>query len=171
LARLSKFIHVFEGREAFESLRPPAIITCVDEVVEVRGQWRVAVVMVALDRCFPDRPVHPFDLPVSPGMSDLGEPLIDPVFVAPHVEHVGHISGWGAVSGAWREGKLDTVIGQLRVYFIGHSFDQGDQESAGHDPVCVSHELDERKLAGAVDTHVRCRLPSTVRTWAKSIWK
>jgi hypothetical protein len=35
--------------------------------------------MVSLDCGLLDRPVHPFDLSVGPGMLDLGEPVFDPV--------------------------------------------------------------------------------------------
>ena len=58
------FADVFEGREAFEHLQSPPIIVGVDEVVEVCGELGVAVVMVALDHGFLDRPVHPLDLAV-----------------------------------------------------------------------------------------------------------
>jgi hypothetical protein len=106
------FADVFEGREAHESLQPPPIILAVDEVAEMRRQLRVTVVMVAFDGGLLDRPVHPFDLPVGPGMLDFGEPVLDSVFVAPHVEHVDHPSGCGA---AWiratRKAEADTQYG------------------------------------------------------------
>jgi len=40
------------------------------------------------------------------------------------------VSDCGAVSVAWREGKLDTVIGQHRAYWVGHSFDQENHPGA-----------------------------------------
>ena len=58
------FADVFEGREALEGLQPTPVIVGVNEVVEVGGQLRVAVVMVSLEGCFLDRTVHPFDLAV-----------------------------------------------------------------------------------------------------------
>ena len=47
--------------------------------------------MISLDRRLLDRPVHSLDLAVGRGMLDLGEPVLDPVFMAPQVEHVGYI--------------------------------------------------------------------------------
>ena len=104
------FADVFEGCEALEGLEPPPIIICVDEVVEVGGQLGVAVVMVSFDGRFLDRPIHPFDLAVGPWMFDLGQPVLDAVFVAPHIEHVRHVSGCGAVSVTRREGELDASL-------------------------------------------------------------
>jgi hypothetical protein len=122
------FADVFEGREALEGLQPPPIIVGVDEVVEMRRQLRVAVIMVPFDSGLLDRPVHPFDLPVGSGMLDFGEPVLDLVFVAPHVEHVGHPSGCGAVGIARREGELDAVVGEHSVDFVGYCCDQRGQE-------------------------------------------
>ena len=85
------FADVFEGREAFEGLQPPPIIVGVDEVIQVRSQLRVAVIMAAFDGGLLDRPVHPFGLPVGRGMLDLGQPMLDLVFVAAHVEHVRRV--------------------------------------------------------------------------------
>jgi hypothetical protein len=82
--------------------------------------------MVAFDRGFLDRPVHPFDLAVGPGMLDLGEPMLDPVLAAAHVEHVGHVGCRGAIGVARRKGELDAVIGQHRVDLVGYGLDQGD---------------------------------------------
>ena len=71
------FADVFEGCEALEGLQPPPVIVGVDEVVEMRRQLRVAVIMVPFDGSLLDRPVHPLDLPVGPGMLDFGEPVLD----------------------------------------------------------------------------------------------
>lgn len=56
------FADVFVGCEAAQGLQTTTVIVCVDEVMEVRGQLSMTVVMVALDRGFLDRPVHSFDL-------------------------------------------------------------------------------------------------------------
>ncbi len=79
------FADVFEGREALEGLQSPAVIVGIDQVVEVGGQLRMAVIMVPLDGCFLDSPVHSFDLPGGPEMLDLGEPMLDVVFLASQV--------------------------------------------------------------------------------------
>ena len=62
---------------------------------EVGFELLVAVVVVALDGGFLDRAVHPLDLAIGPGMLDLGQAVLDAVFPAAHVEHVGDVlSGW-----------------------------------------------------------------------------
>lgn len=114
------FADVFEGCEALEGLQSPPVIIGIDEVVEVGGQLRVTVIMVSLDGSFLDCPVHPFDLAVGPWVLDLGEPVLDSVFLAPHVEHVGHPCGCRAVGIARREGELDAVVGQHGVDFVGY---------------------------------------------------
>ena len=63
-------------------------------------RWRLellmAVVVVALDGGLLDGAVHAFDLTVGPGMFDFGEPVLDAVLAAAHVEHVGHVAvRWG----------------------------------------------------------------------------
>ena len=52
------------------------------------AQLVVIVVVEALDGRFLDRAVHPLDLSVGPGMLDLGEPVLDAMFVADAVEDV-----------------------------------------------------------------------------------
>ena len=87
------------------------------------GQLSVAAIMIPFDgsvlvhppdglRCLTlvDRPVHPFDLAVRLGMLDLGEPVFDPVFFAPHVEHVSYVSGCRTVSVVRKEGELDAPL-------------------------------------------------------------
>ena len=103
------FADVFVGCEAFEGLETAAVIVGVDKVAKMRFELGMAVVMVALDGCFLDCPVHPLDLAVGPGMPDLGEPVLDAVFAAAHVEHVGDVPGGRPVGVAWREGELDAV--------------------------------------------------------------
>ncbi len=88
----------------------PGIVVCGDEVLQMCFELPVVVVMVSFDARFLDRSVHPFDLPVGLGMFDLGAPVFDPIFVSPHIEHVGHISCSGAVSVPWWECEQDTVI-------------------------------------------------------------
>jgi hypothetical protein len=84
------FTDVFVRREAFQGLETPAVVIGVDEVGEVIFELGVAIVMMALYGRFLDRPVHALDLPVGPRMLDLGEPVLDAVLPAPHVEHMHH---------------------------------------------------------------------------------
>ncbi len=63
----------FVGSEPFEGLEPAAEIVGGAEVAEVLPELVVAVVMVALDGSFLDRPVHPFHLAVGPWWTCLGK--------------------------------------------------------------------------------------------------
>src|SRR6185312_2827964 len=87
------FADVFEGREALEGFEPPPIIIGVDEVVKVGVELPMAFVMIAFDGGVLDRPVHAFHLAIGPGMLDFGEAVLDPVFFASHVEHMGDVRG------------------------------------------------------------------------------
>ncbi len=118
----------------------------------------MAVVMIALDGCFLDRPVHAFNLAIGPGMFDLGEAVFDPVFFTSHVEHMGDVGSWRAVSVARRKRELDAVVRQHGVDFVWDCCDQRDQDGGGRAPVRLAHELDEDELAGAVDRHVQVQL-------------
>ena len=152
------FADVFEGREALEGFEPPPIIMGVDEVVQVGVELLMAVVMIALDGGVLDRPVHAFHLAIGPGMSDLGETMLDPVFSAAHVEHMGDVRGGRAVNVARRKRELDAIVRQHGVDFVRNRGDQRDQEGGGCAPVRVAHKLDEDELAGAVDRHIQVQL-------------
>jgi hypothetical protein len=65
------------GCEAFECLQPAAEIVGGDEVCEVALELIVAVVVVALDRCFLERAIPPLDLAVGPWMFWLGGAVVD----------------------------------------------------------------------------------------------
>ena len=118
----------------------------------------MALVMVAFDGGIFDRPVHTFHLAIGPGMLDLGAAVLNPVFVAAYVEHMGDVRGGRAVSVARRKRELDPVVRQHGVDFVGNRCDQRDQEGGGSAPVRVAHKLDEGELAGAVDRHLRVQL-------------
>lgn len=120
------FADVFEGCEALVGHQPSAEIVGVDEVVEVCGQLGMAVVMKTVDGGLLDSSVHPFNLAVGPWVLDFGEPVIDPIFVAPHGEHVGQAGGCRAIGVTRRERELDAVVGQHGVDFVGRGFDQRD---------------------------------------------
>ena len=152
------FADVFVGCESAQGLEPSAVVVGVDEVVEMRGQLGVAVVMIAFDRGFLDRPVHPFHLSVGPGMLDLGETVLDAVLATAHVEHVRDVLCRGAVGVARREGELDAVVGQYRVDRVGHGLYQGDEEGRGRRPAGLRDKLDEGELAGPVDRDIEIEL-------------
>lgn len=96
-------------------------------------------------------------------MLDLGEAVLNPVFLAAHVEPRGDGRGGRAVSVARRKRELDAVVRQHGVDFVWNRCDQRDQEGGGCAPVRVAHKLDHDELAGAVDR------PAVARTSAMSI--
>ena len=108
-----------------------AIVVGVDEVGEVRFELIVAIVMIALDGRFLDRPVHAFDLAIRPWMLDLGQPMFDAIFPAAHIEHMRHVSCRRAVRVARRERELDAVVGENRMDLVGDSRDQSFEEGRG----------------------------------------
>ncbi len=79
----------------------------------------MAFIMIAFDRCVLDRPVHPLDLPIGPGMVDFGQPVFDFVFIADPVEDMP-----GGVFVPGLVGELDTVVGQNRVDRVGNGLDK-----------------------------------------------
>ena len=70
----------------------------------------MAVVMEAFNGRFPDRPVHPFNLTVRPGMIGFRQTVFDPVSFADHLE--AHGTRQGRISTTALFGELDAVIGQ-----------------------------------------------------------
>ena len=111
----------------------------------------VVVVVIAFDGRIFDRAVHALDLPVGPGMFDLGEPVLDAIFAAAHVEHVGEVGRGRAVPVAWREGELDSVVGQNRMNPVWHGGDQRFEESRCGLSVRLFDEQSEREFARAVN--------------------
>jgi len=122
------------GGQALQGLQPAGEVVGCDEGGQVPFELLVVVVMVSLDGCVLDGAVHSLDLTVGPRVVDFGEAVLDPVFVAAHGEHVGHVS------------RCRSVIGQDRVNFVGDGSNQGDQEGGGGDPVGLFHELHEGKF-------------------------
>jgi len=130
----------------------------VDEVGKVSFELIVSIVMVALNGRFLDRAVHALDLTVCPRMLDLGQAMFDAVFLAADIEHVRHVSSCRTISVARREGKLDAIVGEHRVDFVGNGRDQSFEEGCGGGPSRLPDQLHEGKLAGAIDGDVEVEL-------------
>ena len=60
------------GGEAAQGLQPPCVVVGIDEELEVAAELVVAAVVVATRCGILQRPVHPPDLPVGPGMRGSG---------------------------------------------------------------------------------------------------
>ena len=118
----------------------------------------MAFVMRAFDGGGLDRPIQALPLALGPGMLDLGKAVLNPVFLAAPVEHMGDVRGCRAVSVARRKRERDAVVRQPGVDVGGHRCDQRDQEGGGGAPVRVAHKLDEDEPAGTVDRHIQVQL-------------
>ena len=97
-------------------------------------------------------------------MVRFGEPVLDAVFPAAHIEHVGGVPRGWAIGISWREGELNAEperlslrinlrSGENGVDFVGDSFDEGCQEGRRGHAVCFFSELGEGEFAGPVDGH------------------
>jgi hypothetical protein len=58
-------------------------------------------------------------------MLDLGEPMFDAVLLTAPIEHVRHVSCCRTIGVAWRQRKLDAVVGEHRVDPIRDADDSG----------------------------------------------
>ena len=93
---------MFIWRKPIEGLQAPGVIVGVEEVGEVTPELIVECIVEAPHRRVFDRPVHSLDLSVGPWVTHLCQPVLDPVFLTAHGEHVGDearsrtvpISGW-----------------------------------------------------------------------------
>ena len=63
--------------------------------------------MIALDGCLFEGAIHAFNLAIGPGMPNLCQPVLYPVFTTPHVKHMGHIACGGAILVARRIGNVE----------------------------------------------------------------
>jgi RHS repeat-associated protein len=118
----------------------------------------VVVVVEAFDRCVLDGAVHALDLAIGSGVLDLGQPVLDAVLLAAHVEHVRDEGCGRAFSVARREGELDPVVGEDSVDPVGNCLDQCDEEGRGGDPVGFRLQLDEGEFARAVNGYEEMKL-------------
>jgi len=112
--------------------------------------------MEASDGCLLDRPVHPLDLTVGPGVVRLGEPVLDVVRLTDHAE--AHLTRSGDDTIAWLLGKLDAVIGQDRVDPVRHRFQHVLKELPRRSPVSLVDKLGDRECTRAVDADEQVEL-------------
>ena len=116
----------------------------------------VAVVVVALDGRVLDRPVHPPDLTIRPRMVRLGQPMLNPVGLANHVEP--HWPRDVGVPISRLLGELDPVVRQDRVDLVRHGVQKQLQEFPGRLSVRLFHQLRHGELAGSVNGHEEIEL-------------
>ena len=134
------------GREAFEGLQSLPEAVGADEVDHVISQLVVVVVVEAFHGGVLDRPVHPFDLTIRPGVPDPGEPVVDLMLAADAVKDVLEGMNMPVVTG-----EPDAIIGEHDVKPAGHGGDQVAQEGCrGHFPGLLVR-FDESEPGGALD--------------------
>lgn len=107
--------------------------------------------MKTFDRRLLDGPVHPLDLTVGPWVVRFGEPVLDVVGLADHVE--AHLAGPGGVSVTKLLGELNAIVRQNGVDAVGYGFQQVLEELPSCSPVSLVDQLGDRELAGAVDAN------------------
>lgn len=116
----------------------------------------MAVVMEPFDRRVLDGAVHPFDLAVGPWMVGLGQPVLNAVGLADHVE-----AHWPGVVGVSVPGllcELDSVVGQDGVDLMGHRFEHVKQELPSRLSVRCVNELGNSELGRPVDADEEVKL-------------
>ena len=134
------------------------------------SQLVVVLVVEALDGRVLDRAVHALDLAVGPRVVRLGQPVLDPVCLADHVE--AHRPGVDGVPVAGLLGELDAPrhclsdrwrsngsIGQDRVDLVGHGFEHVLEELACSLSVIFFNELSNGELGRPVDADEQIELP------------
>ena len=150
------FADVFVGREAVQGLQSACEVVGREEVGEVCLQLVVAVVVEPFHSRVLDRSVHPFDLTVGPRMIGLGQPVLDPVGLADHVE--SHRPGGDGIPVPGLLCELDATIGKNRVDLIGHGFEHVLQELPGGLSVSRCNELGDGELGRSVNAHKEIEL-------------
>ncbi len=122
----------------------------------MRSQLIVGFVVEAFYSRVLDRSVHPLDLTLGPRMIGHGQPVLDPVGLADHVE--SHRSGVDGVPVPGMLCDLDAIIGKNRVDLIGHSLKHVLQELPGGLSVSRCNELSDGKLGRSVNAHKEIEL-------------
>lgn len=138
--------------------QPAAEVVGADEVGEVRFELPMVVIMIAFDSSVFDRAVHPLDLTIGPGMLDFGQPVLDAILPAPHIEHVRHVACRWSIGVAGWKGELDAVVGQNGVDFVGNGLDQGGKEGRCRCPASLSDQLHEGEFARAINGDIEIEL-------------
>ena len=104
-----------------------------------------------------DRPVHSLDLTIGPRVVGLGQPVLDPVGFADHVE--AHRPGIDGVAVPRLLGELDAIVGQYSVDLIRDCFEHVLQELPGRLSVSRCNELGNREFGSSVNAYEQIELP------------
>lgn len=91
-------------------------------------------------------------------MPDLGQPVLDAVLTATHIEHVGHVASSRPVGITGREGELDAVVGENCVNPVWHRCNQSHEEGRSRRSTSLPDDLDEGKFTRPVNGNVEVEL-------------
>ncbi len=122
----------------------------------MRSQLIVGFVVEAFYSRVLDCSVHPLDLPIGPRVVGLGQPVLDPVGFADHIE--AHRPGIDGVAVPRLLCELNAVIGENGVDLIGHSVEQMLQELPGRLSVSRCNELSDGELGRSVNAYKEIEL-------------
>ena len=135
------FANIFVWREAFESLEATSVVVGIYEVSKVCTKLVMTVIMIARNGGLFDGSVHSLDLPVGPGVLNLGCPVLGAIFVACAAKYM---QARDVV--LFAVGELDAIVGENGVNCVRNSLDEIGQERSG-DHLCRSLvQLDKSKF-------------------------
>lgn len=115
--------------------------------------------MEALDGCFFDRPVHPFNLIIGPRMVGFCQKVFNPVGFADHVEAHGTRPRRIAIAGLFSE--LDAVIGQNGMNPVRDHTQEVFEEFPNRLPIGFPDQLCDSEFSCPVDGNEEVQLTSS----------
>ena len=130
----------------------------VDEVRKVVPELVVIVIVVTLDGRLLDGSVHPFDLPVRPGVFRFSQAMLDAVAPTGPIERMAAPLGSGPIPVLRHIGELNAVVGQDGMDLVGNGFGQSIEEGRRGHRVGALDDLDEGELRGPVDGDIEVEL-------------
>jgi glycosyltransferase involved in cell wall biosynthesis len=89
---------------------------------------------------------------------DLRQSMFDGVLPAAQVEHMRHVDGCWTIRGARRECELNAGVGQNGVDLVWKGSNQGFLERGSRRPACPLRQLNESKIARAINGDVEVEL-------------
>lgn len=155
MALSATFYKCFVGSEALEGLESTAEVVCGEEVSKMLPELVVGFVVAAFDGRALDRSVHPFDLPVGPGVARLGEPVVDVVLRACEREGVAaealacgdrRLDLFDRGARVLGIDEMDSVVGEHGVHLVRYRGDELPEEVGGDPGGGFSCNLTEANL-------------------------
>ena len=148
-----EFAEIFVGCETFEGFKSSGEVVGPKEVGQVRFELVVGVVEVSFDRSVLDGSVHPFDLPVGPGMVRLGQSVFDAMSETEPVEGMPTEASGRPLPVLRQIGEVDVVISEHGVDAIWNGLNESFEEGGGSSHVGLFNQIHNNKLRGAIDSY------------------